>query len=192
MLTGWSRKFIPKTRRCITKWAISDFYIGRQGQWCSLKICSGVNGKPYAAFTPCRTHVARKRIPNEQLVSGYMSMDTCRRIPVARPGYLWTVSWRHNYYSFHLCHGRLVSLVSSNRRATNCMATILSPIQDTCRRRQVDIQVDITCIRQHVSWCKRGFISNVAFHFFCHTHLPISDLQIMYFHGVLLFFADLP
>jgi len=37
-------------------------------------------------------------IPDEQLVSGYMT-DTCRRIQVARPGYLLTVSRRH-YYSF--------------------------------------------------------------------------------------------
>jgi len=29
----------------------------------------------------------------------YMT-DTCRQIQVARPGYLWTVSRRHNYYSF--------------------------------------------------------------------------------------------
>jgi len=39
-------------------------------------------------------------IPDEQLLSGYMLTDTCRRIQVARPGYLWTVSRRHNYYSF--------------------------------------------------------------------------------------------
>jgi len=34
-----------------------------------------------------------------------MSTDTCRRIHVARPGYMLTVSRRHNYYSFRLCHG---------------------------------------------------------------------------------------
>jgi len=63
-------------------------------------------------------------IPDEQLLSGYlsalgvrlsrrhatlykstfiftyMSTDTCRRIQVARPGYLWTVSRRHNYCSY--------------------------------------------------------------------------------------------
>jgi len=49
---------------------------------------------------------------------------------------------------------------------TNCILCIqqqtddkvainLSPIQDTCRRRQVDTS-DTICIRQHVSWCKRG------------------------------------
>ena len=29
-----------------------------------------------------------------------MSTNTCRRIQVARPGYMLTVSRRHNYYSF--------------------------------------------------------------------------------------------
>jgi len=38
------------------------------------------------------------------------------------------------------------------QQTSHKLATILSPIQETCRRRQVDT----TCIRQHVSWCKRG------------------------------------
>ena len=33
-------------------------------------------------------------------IGDHMSTDTCRRIQVARPGYLSTVSRRHNYYSF--------------------------------------------------------------------------------------------
>ena len=48
-----------------------------------------------------RTHVARKRVPDEQHISGYiMSTKTCRRIEVARSGYMLTVSRRRNYYSF--------------------------------------------------------------------------------------------
>ena len=49
----------------------------------------------------------------------------------------------------------LYPFVSSNRRATNWQ-------QFCCRyKKHVDgnkwIKVDTTCIRQHVSWCKRGF-----------------------------------
>jgi len=37
-LTEWSRKFIPKARRCIRKWAISDLKKGRWG-W-SRELCN--------------------------------------------------------------------------------------------------------------------------------------------------------
>ena len=53
--------------------------------------------------------------------------------------------------SIRLCHGRLVSL-SIQQQTGDKLSTILLPIHDTCRQRQVDT----TCIRQHVSWCKRG------------------------------------
>jgi len=58
-----------------------------------------------------RTPVARKHVfrTSNLYPDTYMSTDTCRRIQVARPGYMLTVSRRHNYYSF-ICHGRLVSL----------------------------------------------------------------------------------
>jgi len=103
-----------------------------------------------------RTHVARKHVSrpgsDEQLVSGYvMSTDTCRRIQVACSGYTLTVSRRHNY-TIHLCHGRLVSLYIQQQTG-DILATILFLIQDTCWQQQVDT----TCIRQYVSWCKRGF-----------------------------------
>jgi len=54
--------------------------------------------------------------PDEQLVSGYIACmfntDTCCRLQVASSGYMLTASRRHNY-TIHLCHGRLVSFVSS-------------------------------------------------------------------------------
>ena len=45
--------------------------------------------------------------------------------------------------TIHLCHGRLVSLCIQQQTGDK-LATILSPIQETCWRRQVDT----TCIRQ--------------------------------------------
>ena len=93
-------------------------------------------------------------ISDKQLVSGYyMSTDKCRRIHVARSGYMLTVSRRHNYYSFMSRSTCIVCI--QQQRATNR--------RQFCRRhkKHVDgdkwIQVDTTCIRQHVSWCKRGF-----------------------------------
>jgi len=85
-------------------------------------------------------------IPDEQLVSGYIYVDgykllvrdTCRL-------------YLDDIITIHLCYGRLVSLCIQQQTGDK-LATILSPIQDTCRRRR---QVDTTCIRQHVSWCKR-------------------------------------
>jgi len=67
-----------------------------------------------------RTHVARKNVSRTSNMYPYMSTDTCRRIQVARSGYMLTVSRRHNYYSFtsrSTC--MLYPFVSSNRRATN-------------------------------------------------------------------------
>jgi len=85
----------------------------------------------------------------------YMSTDTCRWIQVARPEHMLTVSRRHIKPTIH---GRLVSLCiqqqTGDKLATVLKATILSPIQETCWRQQVDT----TCIRQHVSWCKRSIV----------------------------------
>ena len=85
-------------------------------------------------------------IPDEQLVSGYIYVD----------GYMLLVRDTCRLYlgdiiTIHLCHGRLVSLCVQQQTGDK-LATILSPIQDACRR----WQVDTTFIRQHVSWCKRG------------------------------------
>jgi len=76
--------------------------------------------------------------------------DTCRWIQVTCPGYLWTVSRRHSYYSF-MSRSTCIPLypATDGRQTSNIF---FSPMQDTCRRRQLDT----TCIRQHVSWCKRG------------------------------------
>ena len=96
-------------------------------------------------------------IPDEQLVSRYMYMstDTCCRIHVARPGYMLT-AYLGDIITIHLCHGRLVSLCIQQQTG-NKLATILSPIQDNRCWRQ---QLDTTCVRQHVFWCKRG----ITFH----------------------------
>jgi len=59
--------------------------------------------------------------------------------------------------TIYLCHGRLVSLCIQQQKGHK-LATILSPIQDTCRRRQVYT----TYIRQHVSRWKRGIMSIVT------------------------------
>ena len=67
--------------------------------------------------------------------------DTCRRIHVARSGYMLTVCRRHNYCLF-MSRSTVCPSVSSNRRATNCMATILSPIQDIHVDGNKWIQVD--------------------------------------------------
>jgi len=41
---------------------------------------------------------------------------------------------------------------------------VADPIQETCSRQQVWIQVDrlTTCVRQHVSWCKRGLTDDLS------------------------------
>jgi len=64
-----------------------------------------------------------------------MSTDTCRRIQVARSWYMLTVSWRHNYYSFM---SKSSCIFCIQQQTGDKLATILSPIQDTCWRRQVD------------------------------------------------------
>jgi len=79
-----------------------------------------------------RTHVAGYKL---------LFRDTCRL-------YLGDI------ITIHLCHGRLVSLCIQQQTGDK-LATILFSIHDRCRRRQVDT----TCIRQHVSWCKRGITS---------------------------------
>ena len=103
-----------------------------------------------AAFTP------RHMPPGNT----YPGRETCIRIHICRrthvAGYKLLV--RDTYWLclgdiiiIHLCHGRRVgySFVSSNRRATNW--------RQFCRRykKHVDgdkwLQVDTTCIRQHVS-----------------------------------------
>ena len=104
-----------------------------------------------------KTHVARKHTyvsrTSNLYPDTYMSTDTCRRIHVARSGYMLTVSRRHNYYSF-MSRSTCIHLYPAIRRATNW--------RQFCRRykKHVDgnkwIQVDTTGIRQHVSWCKRG------------------------------------
>ena len=49
--------------------------------------------------------------------------------------------------TIHLCHSRLVSLCIQQQTGDK-VATILSSIQDTCHGKW--IQVDTTCIRQHM------------------------------------------
>jgi len=86
---------------------------------------------------------------NNPTLMARLHQDTCRRIHVARSGYMRTVSRRHNYYSF-MSRSTCIPLYP----ATNW--------QQFCRRykKHVDgykwIQVDTTCIRQHVSWYKCG------------------------------------
>ena len=86
-----------------------------------------------------QVHMSPGNIPVEQHVSGYIYVDGYKLL--IRDTL--TVSRRH--ITIHLCHGRLVSLCIQ-QQTDDKLATILSPI----RRRQVDT----TCIRQHVSWCK--------------------------------------
>jgi len=80
-------------------------------------------------------------------------IHTCRLIHVA--GYKLLVRDTCTLYlgdiiTIHYVTVDLYPFVSGNRRTTNWRQ---SPIQETCWRRQVDT----SCIRQHVSWCKRGF-----------------------------------
>jgi len=118
-----------------------------------------------AAFTP------ETCVPDEQHVSGYMLLvrdvagykllvrDTC---------------WLYvgDIITIYLCHGRRVSFCIQQQTGNN-LATFLSPIQETCWRQHVWIQVDTTCVRQHVSWCKRGLR-------FC------NRLQMLYTHILLI------
>jgi len=75
---------------------------------------------------------AETRIPDEQLVSGYIHI--CRRTHVI--GYMLLVRDTCGLYlgdiiTIHLCHGRLVSL-SIQQQTDDKLATILSSIQETC------------------------------------------------------------
>jgi len=111
-------------------------------------------------------------IPDEQLVSGHI----CRRTHVA--GYEVLVRDTCGLYlgdviTIHLCHGRLVSLCIQQHTGDK-LATILSSIQDTCRRRQVYT----TCIRQHVSWCKRG-LTDCCILIWNNPHRHIGFVQFM-------------
>ena len=90
-------------------------------------------------------------IPDEQLVS---SVHICRRTHV--DGYKLLVRntcWLYlgDIITFHLCHGRLVSLCIQQQTGDK-LTTILSPIYK--KLVDGDKQVDTTCIRQHVSRCK--------------------------------------
>ena len=102
-----------------------------------------------AAFTP--GHISPRYMYHGRATC--IPIHICRRTHV--DGYKLLVRDTCRLYlgdiiTIHLCHGRLVSLCIQQQTGDK-LATILSPIQDTCRRRQVDT----TCIRQHVSWCKR-------------------------------------
>ena len=102
----------------------------------------------------CRVYTNTRRpktlyrpIPNEQLVSGYIcSTDTCRRIQVARSGYMLTISRWHNY-TIHLCHGRLITLypATDGRQLTG----------DKIMRVYGDKWIEL--VPGNMSWCKRGF-----------------------------------
>ena len=80
----------------------------------------------------------------------YMLTVTCCRIQVARSGYMLAVSRRHNYYSFMSRSTCIPFLYPADGRQTG--NNFVADIQETCWRQQVDT----TCVRQHVSWCKRG------------------------------------
>ena len=109
-----------------------------------------------------RTHVARKHVSRTSNLypDTYMSTDTRRRIHIAGSGYMLTVSRRHNYYSFMSRSTCITLYPCSNRRATNWRQFY------RWYEKHVDgdkwIQVDTTCVRQHVSWCKRGLSASVT------------------------------
>ena len=80
----------------------------------------------YAAFTPGHMSSGNMCPGRATCIWIHMSTDTCRRIQVARPVYLWTVG----YLGYiHLCHGRLVSLCIQQQTGDK-LATILS-VADT-------------------------------------------------------------
>ena len=119
----------------------------------------------YATFTP--GHM----LPD----TGYMypGRTSCIRIhKLSVDGYKLLVRDTCRLYlgdiTIHLCHGRLVSLCIQQQTGDK-IATILSPIQDTCWRQQADT----TCIRQHVSWCKRGF--KPGFHYPSSTTCQLGE-----------------
>ena len=100
----------------------------------------------YAAFTP--GHMSPGNMCPGRATS--IRIHICRRTHVA--GYMLLVRDTCGLYlsdiiTIHLCHSRFVSL-SIQQQTGNKLATI----PETCRRQQVDT----TCIRKHVSWCKCG------------------------------------
>jgi len=104
-----------------------------------------------------RTHVARKHVPRTSNMypdTGiYMSTDTCRRIQVARSGYLLTISRQHNYCSFmsrSTCIPLCIQAPATDGRQTG---------DNVCRRYKIHVDGDKCSLYkwiQLVSWCKRG------------------------------------
>ena len=80
-----------------------------------------------------------------------MWTDTCRWIQVARPGYMLTVSRRHNCYPF-MSRSTCIPLYP----ATDGRQTGDSFVADTRHILTATSGYKWTCIRQHVSWCKRS------------------------------------
>ena len=81
-----------------------------------------------------------------------MSTDTCRRIQVARPRYLWTVSRR---LFLHLCYGRLVYLCIQQQTGDKLHGD--SVIADTRYMSTATSGYKWTqFVSGNMSWCKRG------------------------------------
>ena len=111
---------------------------------------------------------------------------TCIRIHICRRthvvGYMLLVRdtcWLYlgDIITIHLCHGRLVSLCIPLYAAKQQTG---EKWQQFCRRykkhvdgnKWIQLQVDTTCIRQHVSWCKRGIrLCYCVLQVTCWTHL---------------------
>jgi len=98
---------------------------------------------PVLLFLSCRVY-ARTHVVQIKLM--YPGRATCIRI--RDTGYIYVDGYKlhvrdtcrlylGDIITIHSCHGRLVSLCIKQQTG-NKLATILSPIQDTCRRRQVD------------------------------------------------------
>jgi len=96
----------------------------------------------YASFIPGYMSPGNVHPGRATCIRIHICRRTHVRIQVARPGYLWL--YLGDIITIHLWHGRLVSFCIQ-QQTVDKLATILSPIQDTCRRRQVDT----TCIMQH-------------------------------------------
>jgi len=91
-------------------------------------------------------------ILDEQHVSGYIYVDG-HMLPDTR--LVRDTCWLYLglIITIHLCHGQLVSLcIQQQTRQTG--NNFVADADTRSDRRQ---QVDTTCIRQHVSWCKRSF-----------------------------------
>jgi len=82
-----------------------------------------------------------------------MSTDTCRRIQVTRPGYMLTVSRRHQLFIYVT-----VDLYpATDGRQTWRQFRFVADTRNNVDAVTATI-VDTTCIRQHVSRCKRGIV----------------------------------